>query len=85
MDIPLGERRFDLIALVLAHQTVVDKDARELIANCLCHERRSNRGVHAARERKQRLAGADLFTDLPDCVLAVVRHGPVAGCLADAI
>ena len=85
MDIPLGERRFDLIALVLAHQTVVDKYARELIANCLCHERRSNRGVHAARERKQCLAGADLFADQLDGILPVVCHGPVAVCLADAI
>ena len=85
MDIPLGKRRFDLVALVLAHQTVVDKYARELIADCLCHERRSNRGVHAARERKQCLAGADLFTDRSDGILPVVRHGPVAGCLADAI
>ena len=85
VDIPLGECRFDLIALVFAHQTVVDKYARELIANCLCHERRSNRGVHAAREREQRLAGADLFTDRSDGILPVVCHGPVAVCLADAI
>ena len=85
VDIPLGECRFNLIALVLAHQTVVDKYARELIADCLCHERGGNGRVHAARERKQCLAGADLFTDRSDGILPVVCHGPVAGCLADAI
>ena len=85
VDIPLGERRFDLVALILAHETVIDEDAGQLISDGLGHERGRDGGVYAARERQQRLARADLFADGADCVLPVIGHGPVAGRLADAI
>mgnify|MGYP006883493877 CR=1 FL=1 len=85
IEIPLGECRFDLIALILAHQAVIDKNAGELAADGLRHERRRDRRIHAAGERKQRLAGADLFADGLDRRLAVICHRPIAGGFADAV
>ena len=38
----------DLLALVLAHQAVVDEDARELVADRPVHEHRRDRRVDAA-------------------------------------
>jgi hypothetical protein len=57
------EGLFDLLALVLAHESGVDEDAGELRADGLGHERRGDRGVDAARERAEHLLGADLGAD----------------------
>ena len=38
----------DLLALVLAHQAVVDEHARELVADRAVHEQRGDRRVDAA-------------------------------------
>ena len=64
VDVPVLERGFDLVALVLAQQTVVDEDAGELIADGLGQQRRRNGGVHAAGKRQQHLAVADLGADV---------------------
>ena len=85
VDIPFAEGGFDLVALILAHQAVVDKHAGQLAADGLGHQRCSDRRVHAAGQRQQRAAGADLFADGADGGLAVICHGPVAGGAADGI
>src|SRR5437867_3497627 len=43
----------DLLGFVLAQQAVVDEDARELVADRLVHEERSDRRVDAARQRAE--------------------------------
>ena len=45
-----------LLALVLAHQPVVDEHARELVADRAVHEQRRDRRVDAAREAADDLA-----------------------------
>jgi hypothetical protein len=43
----------DLLALVLAHQPVVDEDAGELVADGAVHEQRRHRGVDAAAQARR--------------------------------
>ena len=85
VDVPILERGLDLVALVLAQQTVVDKDARELIADGLSQQRRRNGGVHAAGKRQQHLAVADLGADVLNGLAHEVAHRPVTGRAADLI
>ena len=85
VEIPLGERLLDLVAFVLAHQTVVYEHAGQLIADCLREQSGCNRGVNAAGQREQDLAVADLFADRLDRGVLVVLHGPVALGVADLI
>ncbi len=49
----------DLLRLVLAQQAVVDEDARELVADRLVHEERSDGRVDPAGERAQHALRAD--------------------------
>ena len=75
----------DLIALVLAQQAVVDKDAGELLADRAVEKRGGHGAVHAAGERQQHLAAADLGADLLDGFADVIRHAPLGGKAADLI
>ena len=59
----------DLLALVLAHQAVVDEHAGELIADRAVHEQRRDRGVDAAGEPADHAALADLLADARDLLL----------------
>ena len=85
VEVPLGERLLDLVALVLAHQAVVDEDAGELVADGLCDERGGNGAVHAAGQGQQDLAAADLLADGGDGGAHIVAHVPGAGTAADAV
>ena len=85
VQIPLPERGLDLVALVLAHQAVVDEDAGELVADGLCDERGGNGAVHAAGQGQQDLAAADLLADGGDGGAHIVAHVPGAGAAADAV
>ena len=85
VDVPAGESLLHLVALVLTHQTVVHKDAGELIAHSLGQKGGHHRGVHAAAEGQQHLAAAYLLPDLGDGGLTVVLHGPVTGSVADLV
>ena len=69
----------DLLALVLAQQTVVDEDADELVADGLVHERRGDGRVDAAREPADHAAGADLLADARDLLGDDVAAVPVGG------
>ena len=70
------ERLFDLLALVLAHETGVDEDAGELGPDGLGDERRRHRGVDAARERAEHTLPADLLADGGDLVFDDRGVGP---------
>ena len=62
----LAENADDLLALALAHETVVHMDAVKLAADRLEQQRRDNRAVHTAGQGKQHLAVANLLTDERD-------------------
>ena len=85
IDVPVLERSLDLVALVLAQQTVVDKNARELIADRLRQQRGRDRGIHTAGKCQQHLAAADFGTDRLNGLAHEVAHRPVAGRAADLI
>ena len=59
----LAERLDHLLGLVLAQQSVVDEDARELLADRLVHEQRRHGRVDAARQRAQDALMPDLCAD----------------------
>ena len=59
----------DLLALVLAHQPVVDEHARELVADGAVHEQRRDRRVDAPAQPADDLRVADLVADARDLVL----------------
>ncbi len=50
-----SERLFDLLALVLSHESRVDEDAGQLLPDGLGDERRRDGRVDAARERAEDL------------------------------
>ena len=85
VDVPLAERGLDLVALVLAHQAVVDEYAGELAADRLGQQGRCDRRIHAAGQRQQHLAVAHLAADGGDRVVLIVAHRPVALGAADLI
>jgi hypothetical protein len=58
--------RGDLFPLVLPQQTGVHEDRHELVADCLMHQRRRHRRIHAARNRRQHAFLADLLLNPPD-------------------
>ena len=75
----VAERRDDLLALVLAHQAVVDEDAGQLVADGAVDEHRGDRGVDAAGQPADDLAGPDLLADARDLLLGDRRRRPRAG------
>ena len=56
----VAERGDDLLALVLAHEAVVDEHARQLVADRAVDEQRRDARVDAARQAADDLAVADL-------------------------
>ena len=56
----IAEHLDDLLGLALAQETVVDVHADELLAHRLDEQRRDHGGIHAAGQRQQHLAIADL-------------------------
>jgi len=60
----LTENFDNLLALALAHETMVDMDAGELLADGLDKEGSNNGGVNAAGEGEQNLTVANLSADL---------------------
>jgi hypothetical protein len=57
----------DLLALVLAHEAVVDEDAGQLLADRLVDQQRRDARVHAARQAADDLPVADLLADRATC------------------
>ena len=75
----------DLLALVLAQQTVVHEHAGQLLADGLGQHGRADAGVHAAGQGAEHLAVADLLAQGLDGVLYEGVHLPVTGAVADII
>src|SRR3954449_13175677 len=80
---PVAEGGDDLLALVLAHQAVIDEHARQLIADGAVDEQRRHGGVDAAAEAADDLAVADLGADPPDLLLHDGRRRPRHVAAAD--
>jgi hypothetical protein len=66
----------DLLALVLAHEAVVDEDAGQLLADRLVDQQRRDARVHAARQAADDLPVADLLADAGDLLLDDARRRP---------
>ena len=73
----------DLLALVLAHQAVVDEHARQLVADARCTSSAATRRVDAAGEAADDLAVADLGADALDLLLDDRRRRPRHVAAAD--
>ena len=74
-----------LVALVLAQQAVVHKDARQLTAHRPLQQRGGHGAVHAAGQSQQHPAIADLLPALGHSLLQIGRHGPLRPEAADLI
>jgi hypothetical protein len=81
--VAVAEQPHDLGPLVLAQQAVVDEHALELVADRLVQQHGHHRGVDAAREAADHLAGADQAADLGDGALAERGHRPLAAAAGD--
>ena len=79
----VAEGAHDLLALVLAHQAVVDEHARQLLADGAVHEQRGDRGVDAAGEPADDAAVAHLLADAADLFLDDRGRRPGALAAAD--
>ena len=75
----------DLLALILAQQTVVHEHAGQLLADGLGQHGRADAGIHAAGQCAEYLAVADLFAQSLDGVFHEGIHLPVTGAAADII
>ena len=86
VHIPLGERGFHLVALVLAHTAVIHKDRRQPVAYRLGKQRRQHGGIHTAGQSQQHPArGADFLPQPGHGALAEIVHGPFAPGVAHLI
>ncbi|OIQ73439.1 hypothetical protein GALL_449220 [mine drainage metagenome] len=72
------------VAFVQAQQTMVNKNAGQLVTNGAMNQGRSHRRVHTSREAQNHFFVTDLGTDLFHRLADVVAHDPVGPCTADA-
>ena len=81
----LGEGLLHIVALVLAHQPLIDEHAGELSADRLAQQRRGDGAVDAARESEHHALVPHLLSDLRDCGVDEIVHPPLALAAADAV
>ncbi len=62
---------------------MVHEYASQLVADSLVDQSGSNRGIHSTGQGQNDFFVADLFADIGDSLLHVVRHVPVAHAAAD--
>ena len=80
----VAEGRDDLLALVLAHQPVVDEHARELVADRAVHEQRRDRRVDPAAEPADDACPSPTCARMPrDLLLDDRRRRPAHVAAAD--
>ena len=72
----IAERRYDLIRFIVPQQAVVDKDAGQLLADCLVDQHGSDRRIHPARQPADDPPVANHGTDAGDLGRAKPRHCP---------
>ena len=74
-----------MVSLVLPQQSVVHKNARQLIAHRPLQKRCRHRAVHAAGQRQKHAAVADLPPALRHGFVQIGRHGPLGTEAADLV
>ena len=79
------ERPFDEVALVLAHEPLVDENAGQLLADGTAEKSCGDGGVDSARKAEDHVFVADLFAQRGDGVFDKIVHNPVARAAADLI
>lgn len=80
-----GKGLFNEIALVLAHEALVHKDAGQLVAHGAADQACGHGGIHAAGQAQNDLLPADALPQGLDGILNKGIHLPVAGAAADLI
>ena len=78
-----SECLFNKVALIFSHETLIDKNAGELLADRTAEESGGNRAVNAAGKTENNLFVADLFTELFNRRVNEAVHFPVARTAAD--
>src|SRR5262249_25694185 len=73
------------LRLASPQQTVIDENARELIADSFMEQGRRNARVDAAAQAENDLLSANLRLDVFDRLLDVVAHRPVLAAAADIV
>ena len=81
----LGKGLFNKIALVLAHQSLVNKDAGELLADRPADQSGGNRRINTARKSEHDALIPHLFTNPSNSSIDKAVHLPVALAAADVI
>ncbi len=72
----IGERLADRLRFTLPQQSMIDKDAGQLIADRPVDQGRRDGAVHASAEAADHSSRADRLPDLPDRALGECAHGP---------
>ncbi len=80
-----AEELDDVLRLIETHQTVIDEDAGELIADRLMDEDGGDGGIDAAGKAADHPPLADLLADLRDRAILEGGHGPVTGKARNAV
>ena len=81
----LGERLNNAFRLAFSHQTGIDENARQPIANRLVNQSRDNGRIDAAGKTANNATVADLLTNLFNCVFRKLFHRPGTGAVADVL
>ena len=79
----VAEQSDDLFGLVHPHQSVVDEDAGQLVADRFVDQNGGDGGIDTARQAANDLSIAHLLADFRDLGGAEFGHGPIAGEAAD--
>ncbi len=84
--IVIPEQGDDLFGFTLTHQSMIDINAGQALANCLMNQDGNHRTVHPARQATDDPAGfADLTAHAFNRLFLKGGHGPVAGTAANGM
>ena len=78
-----GEGRHDLIAFLMAQQSVVDEHAGEFVADGAMQQRRDHRGIDTTGQTEQHFIIADLLADGANTFVGDIAGGPQCVAAAD--
>src|SRR5690606_294998 len=77
------EGAHDLLGFVQTQQAVVHEYAGQLVADSLVDQSGSDGGIHTAGQSQNNFFVADLFADIGNSLLHVVRHVPITHAAAN--
>ena len=80
-----AEQINDLLGFARAQHSGVDKDAGQLVANCLVQQGRGDRRIDAARQAQHDVAVTHLAADAVEDLRVKHRHRPVAAAAGDLV